>query len=105
LLLRRVGGASEDPGTLDVGYGMAPSRMGRGHGSRFVTAILEFARAQYGAQRFRVYILEWNGRSRNLAVRLGFAVESVLQSDEGPFVVMVRAGNGADSRPRQDVSD
>jgi ribosomal-protein-alanine N-acetyltransferase len=43
----RVGGASEDPGTLDVGYGLAPSRMGRGQGGRFVAAILEFAREQY----------------------------------------------------------
>ena len=101
----RVGGASEDPGSLDVGYGMAPSRMGRGQGSRFVAAILEFAREQYDTQRFRLYILEWNERSRKVAARLGFAVESVLQSDEGPFVVMVRNASGADSRPRQDVSD
>jgi [ribosomal protein S18]-alanine N-acetyltransferase len=86
----RVGGASEHTGTLDVGYGLAPSRMGRGQGSRFVAAILEFARERYDTQRFRLYILEWNERSRKVAARLGFAVESALQTDEGPFVVMVR---------------
>jgi RimJ/RimL family protein N-acetyltransferase len=80
----------EERGTLDVGYGMQPGRMGRGLGSRFVGAILEFAREQYDAERFRLYILEWNDRSRKVAARLGFEVESVLESDEGPFVVMVR---------------
>jgi hypothetical protein len=38
-----VGGAEEEPGTLEVGYGLAPDLMGRGLGPRFVGAILGFA--------------------------------------------------------------
>lgn len=40
----RVPRAEPEPGTLDVGYGLAPDRMGGGHGHRFVAAILHFAR-------------------------------------------------------------
>jgi len=87
----RVPGAVEQPGTLDVGYGMAPDRMGGGTGARFVAAILEFARGRYEPRRFRLLILDWNVRSRSVAARLGFAVESVLRSDEGLFVAMVRS--------------
>lgn len=39
----RVPGAVEEPGTLDVGYGMRPDLMGPGLGREFVGAILDFA--------------------------------------------------------------
>jgi ribosomal-protein-alanine N-acetyltransferase len=86
----RVRGATAERGTLDVGYGLAPDRMGRGDGTRFVTALLRFARARYDPARFRLHILSWNERSLNVAARLGFSVEAVLHSDEGAFLVMVR---------------
>jgi [ribosomal protein S18]-alanine N-acetyltransferase len=88
----RVPGAEEEPGTLDVGYGLAPDLTGRGLGRRFVGTILEFALERFGPERTRLHILEWNERSRKVAARHGFAVASVLQSDEGPFLVMVRQG-------------
>jgi [ribosomal protein S18]-alanine N-acetyltransferase len=87
----RVAGARGEPGTLDVGYGLAPSLMGRGLGDRFVGAILAFALERHHVERLRMYVLEWNERSRTVAARHGFAVESVLASDEGPFLVMARA--------------
>jgi [ribosomal protein S18]-alanine N-acetyltransferase len=86
----RVPEAHAEPGTLDVGYGMAPDRMGRQQGHCFVGAILEFAVERYQPRRLRLYILEWNARSRKVAARLGFGVDSVLHSDEGGFVVMIR---------------
>jgi [ribosomal protein S18]-alanine N-acetyltransferase len=86
----RVAGAEEEPGAVDVGYGMAPDRMGRGHGHRFVAAVLDFALERYDPMRFRLYVLEWNKRSRKVAERHGFTLESVLESSEGRFVVMVR---------------
>jgi RimJ/RimL family protein N-acetyltransferase len=55
-----------------------------------VGAILEFALERYDPDRLRLYILEWNERSRKVAASDGFVVESVLASDEGPFLVMVR---------------
>jgi [ribosomal protein S18]-alanine N-acetyltransferase len=86
----RVAGAAEEPGVLDVGYGMAPQRTGRGDGHRFVAAILDFALDRYEPNRFRLYVLEWDQRSRKVAERRCFSVESVLDTDEGHFLVKVR---------------
>jgi [ribosomal protein S18]-alanine N-acetyltransferase len=86
----RVGDAVEEPGTLDVGYGLAPDLMGHGRGDRFVGAVLEFALERFDPERFRLYVLEWNQRSRKVAARHGFVVESAVASGEGPFLVMVR---------------
>ena len=87
---RHGGGAEQQPGTLDVGYGLAPDRMGRGTGGRFVAAILEFALEHHDARRLRLFILASNERSRTVAARLGFAVEEVIEAEEGEFLVMVR---------------
>jgi ribosomal-protein-alanine N-acetyltransferase len=91
----RVPGAEQEPGVLDVGYGLAPGLTGRGRGPRFVGAILEFALDRYGPEQLRVFVLDWNERSRRVAESHGFAVESTLQSDEGRFLVMARRGTGA----------
>jgi RimJ/RimL family protein N-acetyltransferase len=87
----RVPGAVPEPGTLDVGYGLAPGRMGGGYGHRFVAAILDFAREQHAPERYRLYVLDWNERSRRTAARHGFVTEATLENDEGTFLVMVRA--------------
>lgn len=91
----RVPGATEQSGTLDVGYGMRPERMGRGAGLDFVAAVLAFARGRFDPERFRLHVLDWNARSRRVAERLGFRTASVLRSDEGAFLVMVREVDGA----------
>jgi RimJ/RimL family protein N-acetyltransferase len=95
----RARAAGAEPGTLDVGYGLAPEEMGRGQGERFVGAVLEFARERYDPERIRLFVLEWNKRSAKVAQRLGFGVERVVPSDEGPFLVMVRDERRG-SRPR-----
>ena len=64
--------------------------MGLHGGRRFVGSILEFAEARFEANQFRVYVLAWNRRSQRVTENLGFALESVLESDEGAFMVLVR---------------
>jgi [ribosomal protein S18]-alanine N-acetyltransferase len=86
----RVPGTPAQPGTLDIGYGMAPDRVGRGDGSRFVAAIIGFASERWDHRRFRISVLAWNTRSRKVAARNGFVDGSTINSDEGPFVVMSR---------------
>jgi [ribosomal protein S18]-alanine N-acetyltransferase len=86
----RVDGAHEEPGVLDVGYGMAPDLMGEGRGHRFVEVILAFALEEYRPERLRLYILDWNGRSRRTAERHGFEAVSYVENAEGRFLVMVR---------------
>jgi len=85
----RVAGAEPEAGTLDIGYGMRPELMGRGRGSRFVGAIVAFA-LQRDPRRLRLYVLEWNDRSRSVAAAHGFVVESAVPGDGARFLVMVR---------------
>jgi [ribosomal protein S18]-alanine N-acetyltransferase len=91
----RVDGAEARADTLDVGYGLAPELIGEGRGRHFVTAVLEFALERNDVDRLRLFILEWNARSRALAAHLGFVCESTLETRDGIFVVMVRSAGPA----------
>jgi ribosomal-protein-alanine N-acetyltransferase len=86
----RVPGVEEEPGVLDVGYGMRPDLVGQGLGRTFVTAILDFAAATFDAERFRLLILDWNERSRRVAVALEFHEERLVPSNESSFRVLSR---------------
>jgi [ribosomal protein S18]-alanine N-acetyltransferase len=86
----RVPGVEEEPGTLDVGYGLRPDLMGRRLGRSFVAAILDFASRRFGSLRLRLLILDWNERSRKVAEALGFEEVGVVRSAEGAFRVMTR---------------
>jgi RimJ/RimL family protein N-acetyltransferase len=97
----RVPGIEEREGTLDLGYGLRPELVGRGLGTSFVSAIVEFAVARFRPERLRLLILDWNVRSRRVAGSLGFAQESSVTNDHGTFLVMVRTALGNPSgRPR-----
>ena len=93
----RVPGAVEEAGTLDIGYGMRPDLMGQGLGREFVGAILDFAVRRFSPSRLRLLILDWNDRSRKVAVALGFESEGVLRSTGGDFLVMTRGSRQATS--------
>jgi ribosomal-protein-alanine N-acetyltransferase len=91
----RVAGVEEEAGTIDVGYGMRPDLVGKGHGREFVAAVLAYAVATDPTARLRVSILGWNLRSRRLAEALGFRVVARA----GEFDVLVReAGAAAEVR-------
>lgn len=86
----RVAGAAAEAGTLDIGYGMKPELTGGGDGRRFVAAILEFAVRREDPQRLRLFVLDWNERSRRVAAAHGFVVHRAVEGDGERFVVMVR---------------
>ena len=95
----RVPGVEEEAGTLDVGYGMRPDRIGRGLGRDFVRAVVACAAGQAPSARLRMSILRWNERSRRVAEAHGFCVIG----QAGEFDVLVREparrGDGAEYRP------
>jgi ribosomal-protein-alanine N-acetyltransferase len=93
----RVPGLEEEPGTVDVGYGMRPDLTGQGRGREFVGAVIEGVRAQRPEARLRMAILHWNGRSRRVAEAHGFGVVGRV----GEFDVLVR--EGATERARHGV--
>jgi RimJ/RimL family protein N-acetyltransferase len=86
----RVPGIDEQPGTLDVGYGMRADLVGRRLGRQFVEAILIFASDEFSPQRLRVLTLTWNQRSRKVAEACGFAHQSTVAGLEGDFLIMTR---------------
>jgi ribosomal-protein-alanine N-acetyltransferase len=90
----RVPGVHEEPGVLDVGYGMRPDMMGHGSGKKFISSILEFGERKFSPRRYRLMVLDWNARSRAAARSAGFDEERSVRSTEGTFVVMTRDADG-----------
>jgi RimJ/RimL family protein N-acetyltransferase len=82
----RVPGVEEEPGTVDVGYGMRPDLTGQGRGREFVGAILAYVVAADPDARLRMSILRWNERSRRVAEAHGFRIVG----EAGEFDVLVR---------------
>ena len=94
----RVAGAAAEAGTLDIGYGMRPEVMGGGGGRRFVAAILEFAVAREDPERMRLFVLDWNERSRRVAAAHGFVEQGLVEGDDARFLVIVRPARGGPPR-------
>ncbi len=82
----RVPGVEDEPGTVDVGYGMRPDLIGQGRGREFVGAVLAKVVERHPAARLRMSILRWNTRSRRVAEAHGFRTAG----QAGEFDVLVR---------------
>ena len=82
----RVPGVEDEPGTVDVGYGMRPDLVGQGRGHSFVAAVLDYVTERNPRARLRMSIFGWNGRSRRVAEGHGFRVIGRA----GEFDVLVR---------------
>ena len=68
----RVPGLHQEIDTVDVGYGMNPIFVGRGHGFEFGTVVTDHFEDTPGANRIRVAVQSWNERSLKLAKSFGF---------------------------------
>ena len=68
----RVPGMAEEPATLDLGVGMDPMQVGRGHGAAFGQAVLSFLSQTHPDKALRAVVQSWNERSLQLTRRLGF---------------------------------
>ena len=68
----RVPGIEPNGAVVDVGIGMNPGWIGRGHGAAFARAVLGDIRREYPGTAIRAVIQSWNRRSLRLAQRLGF---------------------------------
>jgi len=86
----RVPGVSEQHGTLVIGYGLRPERVGKGLGRAFATTIVDFAIDEFSPQQLRMLVLSWNQRSRKVAEALGFQQRAIVRSGKRDFLVMVR---------------
>jgi ribosomal-protein-alanine N-acetyltransferase len=68
---RQLGVYEREP-ALDVGLGMKPDLAGRGFGTEFVLAGLQFAREAYSPPAFRLTVAASNQRAVRVYERVGF---------------------------------
>ncbi|MCU1593024.1 MAG: N-acetyltransferase [Frankiales bacterium] len=64
-------GPADEDGEVEIGYGLAPSARGSGHGTAAVRLLLEWVASQ-GARSVRAEVLPSNVPSLRLLGRLGF---------------------------------
>ena len=92
------GDYSED--ALDVGAGLRPDLTGRGLGSGFLNAILDFAREKFAPGAFRATGAAFNRRALRNWEKLGFQPVQTFASRVHPdglrFVVLMREASFAE---------
>jgi [ribosomal protein S18]-alanine N-acetyltransferase len=93
----RVTALEPDDTVVDVGVGMNPDWVGKGHGADFLCVVLEDVRRAHPATPLRTVIQTWNMRSVRLAQRLGFVVTGthrcVQDGRQVEYTVAVLAAN------------
>jgi ribosomal-protein-alanine N-acetyltransferase len=82
------GGYTDD--ALDIGMGIRPDLTGRGRGSDFAAAVLDFARREFHPLAFRVTIAAFNQRAQRLWEKNGFHPirRFTHKASERKFVIM-----------------
>jgi GNAT superfamily N-acetyltransferase len=75
---------------LDIGLGVHPDLTGQGQGSRFVEAVLEYARQTFAPTMFRVTIAAFNKRALRVWEKAGFQrVDSFPSSYDGRLFIIL----------------
>ena len=62
------------PGTVEIGLGLHPDRTGRGLGTAFLGAGLDYAREAFAPERFVLSVAAFNLRAITVYERTGFTV-------------------------------
>lgn len=88
----RVPGGTYPPDALAIGAGMRPDLTDRGHGRRFLAAILDFARTTYAASTLSATVAAFNQRALAVCRSVG-CTESLRFTSTGDaprdFVVLL----------------
>lgn len=89
----QVPGGDYSTPALDIGLGVRPDLTGRGRGSDYVNAVIDFAYRTYTPDRLRVTIAAFNARARRVWEKTGFQVIQTFQSEwtHIDFVIMMKA--------------
>jgi ribosomal-protein-alanine N-acetyltransferase len=88
----RVPGLPEVPGTVDVGVGLDPARVGQGAGAGIGRQVLQWIESWHGPVPLRVVVQTWNERSLRLVTRLGFVRIGTHVVDGAEYTVLRRPG-------------
>ena len=88
-------GAPDAEGSVELGYGLAPSARGRGLGTEAVAVLAAWSEQQPGVRRLVAEVVVGNAASCRLLRRLGFRQEPAAS----PYLRFVRVP-GSTVRPR-----
>lgn len=86
----RVAGQPALEDAEDIGWGFRPDLIGRGVASRWAEAAVAEITRRSRAERQRVAIVAWNGRSLALAHRLGFSDPRPHHNATGEWTILTR---------------
>jgi [ribosomal protein S18]-alanine N-acetyltransferase len=84
----RVPGGEYADGPLDIGMGMRPDLTGRGHGARYLAAVLDFARRELGETAMRATIAELNARALRMCERAGFRRSARFENRDRAYWIL-----------------
>jgi RimJ/RimL family protein N-acetyltransferase len=83
-----IPGLDEAAGTVDLGCGMNPAWVGRGHGNSFGATVLAQARRIHrDTSRFRALVQSWNQRCIAVLRKLGFTPAGIHVCDQQGVLV------------------
>jgi ribosomal-protein-alanine N-acetyltransferase len=87
----QVPGGDYSAEALDVGMGVRPDLTGRGKGSAYVQAVLDYARRTWAPTAVRVTIAEFNTRAQRVWQKAGLKPVQRFESahDGRPFLIFV----------------
>ena len=78
---------------IDMGLGMNPNLVGKGHGFEFCTYIITFIEEQYKRTSIRLTVAKFNLRAIHLYEKLGFVMENEFSTDFTQFITMIKKDN------------
>ncbi|WP_125705715.1 GNAT family N-acetyltransferase [Lacticaseibacillus daqingensis] len=86
--------ATDEPGTVELGLGLAPALTGGGRGEDFLQQILTHLRCQLAEARVVLDVAAFNVRAQKVYARAGFRVTGRHQQATNggvyPFITMAR---------------
>jgi len=88
----QVPGGDYSTQALDLGLGLRPDLTGRGHGMRYLGAVLAFGIAQFQPTLLRLTVADFNLRAIRLYQKAGFHAAARFTSSfaRRPFIIMTR---------------
>lgn len=96
----RVPGGTYDDDALDIGAGMAPALVGKGHGAAFLGAVVEYGEGALNALRLRVTVASWNERALRAFSSVGFRSIGTFRTEQGmEFTILLRETSGVAVSP------
>ncbi len=89
----QVSGGDYRIAALDIGMGIRPDLTGQRYGEQYAQAVLNYTVSNYGVQKLRVTIAQFNKRAQRVWEKLGFEqVEVFAKIGSGKkFVIMIRS--------------